>query len=72
MHRANRICVLTPGPLGSDPRVVKEADALAEAGHQVTVIATRTLDQVDRLDEVVLANATWRSRAMAVGRPHHF
>jgi glycosyltransferase involved in cell wall biosynthesis len=53
------VCILTPGPLGSDPRAVKEADALTEAGHRVTVIATRTLACVDVLDEAVLANATW-------------
>jgi glycosyltransferase involved in cell wall biosynthesis len=56
-----RVCILTPGPLGSDPRVVKEADALTEANHQVTVISTRMLTSVDRLDEAILANASWRA-----------
>jgi glycosyltransferase involved in cell wall biosynthesis len=59
-----RVCILTPGPLGSDPRVVKEADALTEADHQVTVISTRMLASVDRLDQAVLANAAWRVRRL--------
>ena len=59
-----RICIVSPGAIGSNPRVVKEADALAEVGHDVTVIATRTLDCVDPLDEAVLANATWRAQRL--------
>ena len=42
-----RICIVTPGALGSNPRVVKEADALVRAGHDVHVIATRSLAVVD-------------------------
>jgi glycosyltransferase involved in cell wall biosynthesis len=34
-----RICIITPGHLSTNPRVVKEADALAAAGHSVHVIA---------------------------------
>lgn len=36
-----RICLITPGQLSTNPRIVKEADALTEAGHQVSVICTR-------------------------------
>ena len=61
MSRQLRICVVTPGPLGSNPRVVKEAGALQENGHQVTVISTRTQDFVDQRDNAVLANAAWSS-----------
>jgi glycosyltransferase involved in cell wall biosynthesis len=32
------ICLISPGHLSSNPRLVKEADALAAAGHQVAVI----------------------------------
>jgi glycosyltransferase involved in cell wall biosynthesis len=35
----SRICIITPGHLSTNPRLVKEADALAEAGHMVSVIA---------------------------------
>ncbi|MDB5594722.1 MAG: hypothetical protein JWM36_1683 [Hyphomicrobiales bacterium] len=34
-----RICLITPGHLSTNPRIVKEADALSEAGHEVRVIA---------------------------------
>lgn len=34
-----RICLISPGHLTSNPRLVKEADALTEAGHQLTVIS---------------------------------
>ncbi|MEJ1931882.1 glycosyltransferase family 4 protein [Nostoc sp. NIES-2111] len=56
-----RICIVTSGQLGSNPRVVKEANALQAAGHHVHVISTRTLQAVDPRDQDVLASATWRS-----------
>ena len=34
-----RICILTPGHLSTNPRVVKEADALTGAGYEVNIIA---------------------------------
>lgn len=34
-----RICLITPGHLSTNPRIVKEADALSDAGHEVRVIA---------------------------------
>ena len=64
MSRQFRICIVTPGALGSNPRVVKEAQALHEGGNDVTVIATRTLAVVDRRDEAVLAAAPWRARRL--------
>jgi glycosyltransferase involved in cell wall biosynthesis len=57
----HRICILTPGALGSNPRVVKEAEALRDAGNDVTVFSTRTLAHVDQRDEAVLASAAWNS-----------
>ena len=62
--RKLRICIITPGALGSNPRVVKEAQALHEGGNDVTVIATRTLAHVDRRDEAVLAEAPWRAQRL--------
>ncbi len=59
-----RICIISPGALGSNPRVVKEATLLAEHGHEVDVLSTRTLDQVDPLDEDILATAKWHSHRL--------
>jgi hypothetical protein len=61
MRHKPRICVLTPGALGSNPRVVKEAEAFHENGHDVTVISTRTLAHVDWRDEALLARAGWQA-----------
>ncbi len=36
-----RISIITPGQIGSNPRVVKEADELHAAGYRVTLIASR-------------------------------
>src|SRR5262249_14385196 len=36
---SGRICLITPGHLSMNPRLVKEADALTEAGYDVVVIA---------------------------------
>lgn len=54
-----RICIVTPGAIGSNPRVVKEADALHESGGRVTVIATRTLARVDARDEALMERIAW-------------
>jgi len=56
-----RICIVTPGPVGSNPRVVKEAGALREAGHEVIVVCSRMLARVEPRDQDVLASATWKT-----------
>lgn len=52
-----RICIVTSGQLGSNPRVVKEADALVEAGYEVTVVCTRVAAFVEPRDQAVMARA---------------
>jgi len=59
-----RICIVTPGSLGSNPRVVKEAEALSDSGHDVAVVFTRTLGSVDELDHDVLRRAKWQARRL--------
>lgn len=56
---AKRIVIVTPGQLGSNPRVVKEADALHQAGYDVQVIATKVMDFVEPRDQAVMAKAPW-------------
>jgi glycosyltransferase involved in cell wall biosynthesis len=55
-----RICILTPGQIGTNPRTVKEADALHEAGYEVDVIATRMLDHVEPRDQALMRRIRWR------------
>ena len=64
-----RICIVTPSALGSNPRVVKEADALSQVGHSVHVVSTRSLDIVDRRDEDILARARWSSERIDLREP---
>ena len=59
-RRGLHVCIVTPGHIGSNPRVVKEADALHEAGHEVSVIATRVLDLVEPLDQALMRRIPWR------------
>jgi glycosyltransferase involved in cell wall biosynthesis len=49
-----RICIVTPGHLGSNPRVVKEVEALLTAGHEVTVIHGEFSDW-GRLSDLAIA-----------------
>ena len=52
------ICLVTSGHLSTNPRIVKEADCLAEAGHQVTVLATRYLAWAEETD-ALFAGRGW-------------
>ena len=49
-----KICIITPGILASNPRVVKEAAALSEAGYQVHLIYTRHVNYLISNDEEIL------------------
>ena len=42
--RSAHICLVGAGQLSTTPRLVKEADALVEAGYRVTTVTTRFLD----------------------------
>jgi glycosyltransferase involved in cell wall biosynthesis len=55
-----RVCIVTPGQIGSNPRVVKEAQTLHEAGYQVSVISTRTLELVEPRDLALMRRIPWR------------
>jgi hypothetical protein len=49
-----RICIITPGTIASNPRVVKEAEALSEAGYKVHLIYTRHVDYLVERDQAIL------------------
>lgn len=53
------ICLITPGHLSTNPRVVKEADALAAAGHDVRVITCRYSAWGEEAD-ATFADRPWR------------
>src|SRR4051812_18525872 len=67
-----RICLVTTGDLSSDPRIVKEADALHDAGYLVRVIALDPIGSTRPLTESILARAGWGVDLVDLGpRPIH-
>jgi glycosyltransferase involved in cell wall biosynthesis len=54
-----KICLLTPTQPSVNPRIVKEADALAEAGHQVHVLCGHTVAWADESDILLLRKRNW-------------
>jgi LmbE family N-acetylglucosaminyl deacetylase/glycosyltransferase involved in cell wall biosynthesis len=53
------ICLVSGSHVSSNPRLVKEADALHAAGHRVHVIAGRNFPPSDALDALILSRARW-------------
>jgi glycosyltransferase involved in cell wall biosynthesis len=67
-----RICILTPGNVSSNPRVVKEADALVEAGYDVRVVAGDVVPWVRERDATVFSRARWRYSLVGSGSRLHY
>lgn len=61
-----RICLVSSSHLGSNPRLVKEADALHAAGYEVRVVSADVSESVRTRDADVLRRAGWRH--VPVGR----
>ena len=60
MSAPAKILVITNGPLCRNPRVVKEADTLGRAGHNVTVLAVRNHAPSEIFDAELLRDAPYR------------
>ncbi|MBK8725010.1 MAG: glycosyltransferase [Holophagaceae bacterium] len=56
-----RVCLITSGPIGSDPRLVKEAESLHRHGAMVQVLCldVSRLEHLQRRNASVLAGADW-------------
>lgn len=54
-----KICLITPGQPSSNPRLIKEADALIEAGHTVHVIYGHWAQWADAADKELLSTRKW-------------
>lgn len=63
------ICIVTGSHLCRNPRVVKEAGALDEAGYDVTVLGPVFNDDLRAEDRALLADAAWDHRASIDLRP---
>ena len=60
MSTQKRICLVSPNHVSRNPRLVKEANALAKAGYEVHVIAGRFFPAMDKNDQTILRSAPWR------------
>ena len=54
-----RVCIVSPGNLASNPRVLKEADALHEAGYGVTAVVCNYTDVLKSFDDDIAAKVPW-------------
>lgn len=57
--RPETICLITTGQPSTNPRLVKEADALVEAGYRVHVIGAWCADWATGFDQDLLAARSW-------------
>jgi hypothetical protein len=61
------ICIVSPGNLASNPRVLKEADALHEAGHAVTAVVCDYTEALRPFDDEIAGRVPWK--VIRVARP---
>lgn len=54
------VCIVSPGNLASNPRVLKEADALYGAGYDVTAIVCDYNDALRQADDAIEASVPWK------------
>jgi len=55
-----KICLITPGHISSDPRLIKEADTLSKNGYKVHLIFTQYMPYLIQDDNQILrANPDW-------------
>lgn len=62
------ICLITDRPISYNPRLVKEADALHEAGYGVRVVAVTTSTEKKTLDDQLMQARAWRLDALDLRR----
>ncbi len=55
-----RVCLIGATHPSHNPRLLREADSLAEAGHDVRVVAPNFVEELSLADEKQLANRKWR------------
>ena len=63
-----RIAAITPHQLLNNPRIIKEADALAAHGHDVRVIAVKKRPEQTALEQKALLGRPWRLQTIDVER----
>lgn len=66
-----RICLVTTGQPSTNPRLVKEADALAAEGYYVHVVGAHWAGWADRHDASILATRSWTASILDWRRDTH-
>ena len=61
------VCIVSPGNLASNPRVLKEADALHEAGYAVTAVVCDYTEALRSFDDEIAGHVPWK--VVRVARP---
>jgi hypothetical protein len=67
MTAQRRVCLISPGHLSTNPRLVKEARALSEAGYKVQIICGRYLPS-GTVQDVALKSRDWDVTAVPFGK----
>jgi len=63
-----RICLVGPLHVSFNPRLLREADTLAEAGHQVRVVCRQTDVTLRELDRLVVEGRRWKLESLDLCR----
>ncbi|MCW5733951.1 MAG: hypothetical protein KIS73_07495 [Enhydrobacter sp.] len=58
--KGRRICLVSPGNLAANPRLIKEADALQSAGYDVTAIVSDYSIGLRGFDAEIASRAAWK------------
>lgn len=64
--RRKRICIVGLGSISQNPRVIKEADSLAAAGHDVVVLFVQQLAWAREMDRRIAELAKWRAEIVDI------
>ena len=64
-----KIVLITTGQPACNPRIVKEADALAAAGHEVSMLYCYFINWADEKDKSLLQKVSWKYKKVG-GSPY--
>lgn len=68
LNRSKRVCLVSSHHLSYNPRLLKEADALHEAGYDVRVVAMNVHPAQGRWDESLMRTRRWRLQRLNARR----
>src|ERR1700744_1615122 len=57
---ARSVCIVSPGNLAANPRILKEADALHEAGYAVTAVVSDYSTGLRGFDAEIAGRVPWK------------